>query len=166
MNDVASKKEIFALFGAASYRATAFEQELIIMHLAVARLKDPSVSASAMCQLNRELSDKPTTLGTLLGRAKQTLRVQEDVEAAFDAALEARNDLVHRFWYWTSGVSETEDAYASLLAWLREAILKFRRAEHEARQLVDAIAQRVSVEQVKQEVLDHLRSDRLPERSH
>ena len=152
------------MFGAASYRAIAFEQELIIMHLAAARLKDPSVSAAALCELDRELSDKKTTLGTLLGRTKQALRVEKDVEEAFDAALEARNDLVHRFWYRTSGVSDTEDAYAALLAWLRQAILKFRRAEQEARQIADAIAQRGSVEQLTLEVLDHLRGDCLPNR--
>jgi len=72
MDDPEWRKEILALYGTAIYCSIAFEQELIIMFLAVARLVSPAVSAAEVAHVDEEL---------------------------FGRAVDLRNDLVHRFWY-------------------------------------------------------------------
>ena len=72
MNDIELRKEMFAWYGAAMYAAQLFEVELVILLLALKRLRDPESEPSDYKSLDEMLSRK-----TLGNKPKKPLRLQD-----------------------------------------------------------------------------------------
>jgi len=65
MNDTELRKEMFAWYGAAMYSAQLFEVELVILLLALKRLRDPDSEPSDYCAFRFVRPAVPVSSGHL-----------------------------------------------------------------------------------------------------
>lgn len=97
MNDIELRKEMFAWYGAAMYAAQLFEVELVILLLALKRLRDPESEPSDYESLDEMLSRK--TLGALLKELEKHCTLTQDFKQLLIGYRDQRNFLAHEFFY-------------------------------------------------------------------
>ncbi|HWO56594.1 MAG TPA: hypothetical protein VNN55_03400 [bacterium] len=97
MDDVERRKEVFAWFGGAAYRAQCFEVELQSLLLLTYRLNHPSAPVSELDDVDMRLSSK--NLGGLLRELGKHFTVHPEVSDLLNTYRDKRNYLMHRFFF-------------------------------------------------------------------
>jgi hypothetical protein len=90
-------RDVYARFGAAAARASAFERNLTNILLLEARLAGRAPNAEDLDRIEEELQKKKATLGTLIKAVKEAIDVPDLTIRIMNLALERRNYLIHQF---------------------------------------------------------------------
>lgn len=105
---------VFAMFGHAGQMAQHFEEALSRFVVFYNRLHKGAMPEQDFQQL--ELSIQKKTMGALLRNLRDITTLSDtNVEARFDAALSARNYLMHEFFVKREKLLDTENGRAELL---------------------------------------------------
>ena len=109
--NMADRHELYAKYGIAAEAAQLLETELGTLLLCL-RALDEGWHITPNGDAAREVLDQidRSTLGRLLHRLKQHIKIEGDLEERFSSALEARNRLMHGFFERHNFKIETEMA--------------------------------------------------------
>jgi hypothetical protein len=91
-------RDVYARFGAAYARSSAFERNLTNVLLLEARTAGRAPDAADLDRLERELQKKKATLGTLIRAVKGAVALPDLTRRIVDLALDRRNYLAHHFF--------------------------------------------------------------------
>jgi hypothetical protein len=127
MNDTELRKEMFAWYGAAMYSAQLFEVELVILLLALKRLRDPDSEPSGYDALDEMLSRK--TLGALLKELEKHCTLSLDFKRLLTGYRDQRNFLAHEFFYARASDMTNREGVAKLIVELQDNERELRDAD-------------------------------------
>lgn len=151
-------KEVYAFFGLAAYCSQVFEQAAL--HLAAA------LHVYAMSPRTQEGVDATwdrldrQTLGQLLASARQLTTIDPTIDELLCAAIDRRNDLVHRFFERNSERFMVESGRKSMIQELREATGLFQRADRAATELFLPISSAMGLtEEVIEATFERMKAD-------
>ncbi len=127
MDDEETRKELFAWYGAAMYAAQLFEVELVILLLALKRLREPDTQPQEYDRLDILLSRK--TLGALLKELEKHCQIAQEFKDMLIGYLDRRNYLAHEFFYKCANQMGTRDGVVTITAELQDIERQLREAD-------------------------------------
>jgi len=127
MDDIEARKELFAWYGAAMYAAQLFEVELVILLLALKRLREPETEPHEYDRLDSLLSKK--TLGALLKELKKHCEIAQEFEDLLIGYRDSRNYLAHEFFYKNANAMRTRKGVETITSELQHIERQLREAD-------------------------------------
>ena len=127
MDDVEARKDLFAWYGAAMYAAQLFEVELVVLLLALKRLREPNTGPDEYETLDKLLSKK--TLGALLKALEKHCKIDPKFKELLEGYRDTRNFLAHEYFYSRANSLMTRQGIDALTVELQEFEQQLREAD-------------------------------------
>ena len=153
------RREVFALFGLASYHAQCLERQIGIMLSTCYNHAFSTASPDARDLIFDEHFSK--TLGALIRKLESTITVPPNLAESLQAALKKRNWLIHHYFYDRASDILSSPGRHAMMKELTELYMEFNRLDTHLDSVMDRWCEKAGLSKHIEEAMSQLSNEKL-----